>query len=276
MRVDAHQHFWQLGGANYDWPTPELAVLYRDFEPRDLATHLTALGIDRTVLVQVSQTLEETRFCLDLASRNEFIGAVVGWVDMLSPQVEEMIDQFTRHAKFRGVRPMLQELPDPAWIAQPGLELAVGALIRHGLSFDALVKPPHLPYLLQFCRRYPDLRVVIDHGAKPLIADGRLDPWRDDIAALGKLPNVWCKLSGLLTEAPRGASDETLRPYVEHLTSSFGARRLMWGSDWPVLLLAKDYPSWLDTAERLLSELSEEERRCAFGETARLFYRIDV
>jgi L-fuconolactonase len=276
MRVDAHQHFWQLGRANYDWPTPELTVLYRDFEPRDLAVHLRTLGIDRTVLVQVSQTLEETQFCLDLASRNDFIGAVVGWVDMLSPHVEEMIAQFAQRAKFRGVRPMLQELPDPAWIAQPGLQRAVQALVRRGLSFDALVKPPHLPYLLQFCRRYPDLRVVIDHGAKPLIADARFDPWRDDIAALAHLPNVWCKLSGLLTEAGRRASDEGLRPYVEHLTRSFGAQRLMWGSDWPVLLLAEVYPSWLDMAERLVSELSEDDRRYIFGETARQFYGIDA
>jgi L-fuconolactonase len=276
MRVDAHQHFWQLGRANYAWPTPELTVLYRDFEPRDLAVHLSALTIERTVLVQVSQTLEETQFCLDLASRNDFIGAVVGWVDMLSPQVEEMIAHFAQHAKFRGVRPMLQELPDSAWIVQPALERAVQALVTRGLSFDALVKPPHLPYLLQFCRRYPDLPVVIDHGAKPLIADARLDPWRDHIAALAELPNVSCKLSGLLTEAGRGASDETLRPYVEHLISSFGAQRLMWGSDWPVLLLAHDYPSWLAMAERLLSELSEDEQRCVFGETARHFYRIDA
>jgi L-fuconolactonase len=139
-----------------------------------------------------------------------------------------------------------------------------------------LVKPPHLPYLLQFCRRYPDLRVVIDHGAKPLIADARFDPWCHDIAALAHLPNVWCKLSGLLTEAGRLASGEGLRPYVEHLTSSFGAQRLMWGSDWPVLLLAEVYPSWLDMAERLVSELSEDERRYIFGETARQFYRIDA
>src|ERR1700674_103260 len=276
MRVDAHQHFWQLGRASYDWPTPELPVLYRDFEPRELAAHLSALGIDRTVLIQVSQTLEETEFCLELASRNDFIGAVVGWVDMLSPHVEETIAQFARNAKFRGVRPMLQELPDPAWIAQPGLEPAVRALVSRGLSFDALVKPPHLPYLLQFCRRHPDLPVVVDHAAKPLIAEARLDSWRDDITGLGHLPTVVCKFSGLLTEAGRCTSDEALRPYVEHLTSSFGAHRLMWGSDWPVLLLAGEYPGWVHMAERLLSQLSVDEQRCVFGETARQFYRIGV
>jgi L-fuconolactonase len=275
MRVDAHQHFWQLSRGDYDWPTSDLKALYRDFAPDDLARQLAVLGIDRTVLVQVTQTLAETQFCLDLAARNEFVGAVVGWVDMLSPEAEETIARFARQPKFRGVRPMLQALSDPAWIVRSGLAPAVRALVKSDLSFDALVKPPHLRYLLEFCRRHPELRIVIDHGAKPLIADAILDPWRDQMAALAELPNVWCKLSGLLTEAGSSASASVLRPYVEHLIRLFTPHRLMWGSDWPVLLLADSYPNWLRMAEQLLGNLSQDERSAVFGETARRFYRID-
>jgi L-fuconolactonase len=274
MRVDAHQHFWRLSRGGYDWPTADLTALYRDFEPSDLTPQIAALGIDRTVLVQVTETLAETEFCLDLASRNAFIGAVVGWVDMLSSTAPEAIARFAEHPKFRGVRPMLQVLPDPAWIAQPGLEPAVQALTGNDLSFDALVRPPHLPYLLQFCRRHPQLRVVIDHGAKPLIADAILDPWRDDMAALAELANVSCKLSGLLTEAGERRSPDALRPYVRHLVSLFGPSRLMWGSDWPVLTLADSYANWLRMAQELLADLPDEDRHWVFGETARRFYRV--
>jgi L-fuconolactonase len=275
MLVDAHQHFWRLADRNGAWPPPELAAIHRDFLPADLAPLLGRHAVAATVLVQSMPNEDDTRFMLDLARRHTFIKGVVGWVDMKAPDAPARIAALAADPLLKGLRPMLQDLDDDHWIADPALAPAVEAMLRHGLGFDALVLPRHLPALIAFAERFPDLPIVIDHGAKPLIAQGVLEPWRSDIARLAALPQVCCKLSGLVTEAGPGWDLERLRPYVAHLLASFGPQRLIWGSDWPVLNLASDYALWLAACAALLDHLDAADRHAIFGLNARRFYRID-
>ena len=274
MRIDAHQHFWLLANRAGGWPPPELAEIHRDFLPEQLMPLLQQHGIGASVLVQSLPNREDTTFMLDLATRHACIQAVVGWVDLKAADASERIGAFATHPKFRGLRPMLQDLPDDAWIADPALTPAVDAMRRHGLSLDALVLPRHLPALLTFAKRFPELPIVIDHAAKPAIASGAMVPWKDDIARLAALPQVHCKLSGLVTEAAANWSVGDLQAYVDHILDVFGAQRVMWGSDWPVLNLAADYERWIEATEALLSRLDEFAREQVLGITAQQFYRI--
>jgi len=275
MFVDAHQHFWRLAERNGAWPPPELAAIYRDFLPGDLTPLLDRHRIARTVLVQSMPNEDDTLFMLELARHHPFIGGVVGWVDMKAPAAAARIDALAAEPKFKGLRPMLQDLDDEHWIDDDALAPAVQAMLRHRLSFDALILPRHLPALLAFAERYPALPIVIDHGAKPLIEPGVMEPWRSDMARLAALPQVHCKLSGLVTEAGSDWDVDLLRPYVEHLVTSFGPQRLLWGSDWPVLNLAATYARWIAASETLLQGLGEADRRAVFGLNARRFYRMD-
>jgi len=275
MLVDAHQHFWRLADRNGAWPPPGLAAIYRDFFPDDLAPLLARHGVAKTVLVQSMPNEDDTRFMLGLARAHAFIGGVVGWADLKAPDAPARIGALAADPLLKGLRPMLQDLDDDRWIDDPALAPAVDAMLRHGLSFDALVLPCHLPALYAFAQRHPDLPIVIDHGAKPLIAAGVHEPWRADIARLATLPQVSCKLSGLVTEAGADWDVERLRPYVDHLLASFGPQRLIWGSDWPVLNLAADYARWLAACASLLDGLSEADRQAVFGLNAQRFYGID-
>lgn len=274
--IDAHQHFWQISRGDYGWLAPSLVPLYRDFGPSDLQPLARAAGVTLTVVVQAAPTLAETRYLLELARHNAAIAGVVGWLPLLDPDAPALIADLAREPKFKGVRPMLQDLPDDDWIANPALEPAIDALVAHDLAFDALVFARHLPYLSAFASRHPRLRIVVDHGAKPPIRDGApgWQPWAERIAMLARLPRIHCKLSGLATEAAPGWDDDTLRPYVSHLLEQFGARRLMWGSDWPVLEMNGDYAAWHACARRLTETLSDDERAAIFGDTARAFYRL--
>jgi L-fuconolactonase len=274
MRIDAHQHFWRLADRGGAWPPPELAAIYRDFMPPDLAPLLERHGIARTVLVQSMPNEADTRFMLDLASRHPFIGGVVGWADLKDAGAPARIAALADHPMLKGLRPMLQDLDDDRWIADPALAPAIDAMCRHGLVFDALVLPRHLPALLEFARRFPALAIVVDHAAKPWIADGTLEPWRSDLAALAALPNVHCKLSGMVTEAGEGWDAARLQPYARHVIEMFGPARVMWGSDWPVLNLASDYAGWIAATETLLERLNGAERDAVLGGNAQRFYRI--
>jgi L-fuconolactonase len=275
MLVDAHQHFWRLADRNGMWPPPELGAIYRDFLPGDLAPLLERHGVAKTVLVQSMPNEEDTLFMLDLARHHPFVGGVVGWVDMKAPAAGARIDGLAADPGLKGLRPMLQDLDDERWIDDEALAPAIQAMLRHQLSFDALVLPRHLPALLAFAERYPQLPIVIDHGAKPCIAHRLLEPWAGDIARLAAMPQVHCKLSGLVTEAGPDCDASRLRPYAEHLLANFGPQRLIWGSDWPVLNLAGNYASWIAVCESLLDGLDESDRRAIFGLNARRFYRID-
>lgn len=207
---------------------------------------------------------------LELAAADPLALGVVGWTDIAAEGAPERIARLAANPWLKGLRPMLQDLIDD-WILDPRIEPAIAAMVAADLSFDALIKPRHLQSILSFARRWPDLRIVIDHGAKPEIAAGQLDPWRDRMAALAELPGVFCKLSGLLTEAGDTPTAEAVRPYAEHLIEVFGLDRLMWGSDWPVLNLAGDYPAWRAMCEAWVPKAGHA---ALFGETARRFYRL--
>lgn len=271
-RIDSHQHFWALGRGDYPWPTVDLPQLYRDFLPADLQVHLTQAEIDKTIVVQAAPTLDETHYLLQLAEQNLFIAGVVGWVDMESPMACRDIESLAEHSYFLGIRPMIQAIADPGWILKPELSPVYEKLAGLGLTFDALVTPQHLPNLYTLLLRHPDLKLVIDHGAKPDIKNGRFQPWATDIQRIAENTRAYCKLSGLLTEAGNEVSYEKLRPYMQHLLECFGAERLIWGSDWPVLELAADYQTWKEMTEQFLSALSTEDRSRILGGNAQAFY----
>jgi L-fuconolactonase len=282
-RIDAHQHFWRPARGDYAWlqaEVPELTPLLRDFLPDDLLPLLQAGGIAQTVLVQAAESVAETEFLLDLATRHDFIAGVVGWVDLARSDAAATIERLAQHTKFKGVRPMLQDLPQADWIARAPHPDAVRALVRLGLRFDALVKPEHLPALLQFVRAWPDLPVVIDHAAKPRLAQGwqgewAMD-WRRHMSDLASLPRVSCKFSGLVTELPPAecASTEALQPVWDALLRWFGPERLLWGSDWPVLTLATSHARWLAASERLIGALTPAEQELVWHGTARRVYGL--
>ena len=275
MRIDAHQHFWQLAARVGNWPPPSLAAIHRDFAPADLAPLLAAHGIAGTVLVQSLPSEDDTHWLLALSEKSSFIRAVVGWSDLLAPDAPANIDRLASQPKLKGLRPMLQELEDDAWIADPALAPAFRAMLEHGLRLDALVLPRHLPALLHCARDYPLLPIVIDHAAKPPIADAAFGNWREDMAQLAALPNVHCKLSGLVTEARPGWRVDDLQPYVRHVLDVFGPRRVIWGSDWPVVDLAGGYAAWLAASEALLAHLGQQDRNDIFGLNALRFYDIN-
>lgn len=275
-RVDAHQHFWRPARGDYGWLTPALTPLYRDFSPPDLLPLLQSAGIDTTVLVQAAPTVAETEFLLDLARGQAFIGGVVGWVDLTAADASATLERLARERAFKGVRPMLQDLADPGWIAHAPVDAAVRTLVRLGLSFDALVRSAHLPHLLAFARRHPALPMVIDHAAKPDLAHGEYETWRTPLAQLAALPQVCCKLSGLVTEAGAGWTTDGLRRHVDAVLELFGPERVIWGSDWPVVTLAARYGDWVAATDGLLASLGDPERAAVLGGNARRFYRLDA
>jgi len=244
MIIDAHQHFWQIARGDYDWLTPDLTPLYRDFLPDDLTPLLTHTNVDGTVLVQAAPTIEETDYMLRLADDAPFVLGVVGWVDF------------------------------DDWMLRQNLTPAFDAMIAHDLTFDALVLPRHLPRLAQLLQRHPNLRTIVDHGAKPNIADGQFDVWAGDIANITQTTTAYCKLSGLLTEAGDDWSKADITPYIDHLLAVFGPDRLIWGSDWPVLTLASDYASWFNLAQSMFDNTSS--KNAVFGANARTAYRLRI
>jgi L-fuconolactonase len=242
---------------------------------------LHAHGVERTVLVQAADSEAETDFMLELATVHDEVGGVVGWVDLSGPDAVASLERMARHPKFKGVRPMLQDLSDDDWIARMPRPNAIQALIRLGLRFDALVKPRHLSSLMRFLKDWPQLPVVIDHAAKPPVgAHGSeaFAAWRKDMAEIAALPQVCCKFSGLWGEAPsstHGDVDAAVRvvcPVWEQLLESFGPARLMWGSDWPVLMLAGDYAGWIAVSESCIGGLSASEQSHIWRGTAQRFY----
>lgn len=286
QRIDSHQHFWRPARGDYTWlraDVPALAPLVRDFLPEHLAPTLRAHGVARTVLVQAAESEAETDFMLELAAAHAVIGGVVGWVDLSASDAVASLERMARHPKFKGVRPMLQDLSEDDWIARRPHPDAVRALVRLGLRFDALVKPRHLSSLMRFLKDWPQLSVVIDHAAKPPVGahDGEaFATWRNRMAELAALPQVCCKFSGLWGEAPQAAHHDVdvaaraVRPVWEHLLESFGPARLMWGSDWPVLTLAGDYAGWIAVSEACIGRLSASEQAHIWRGTAQRFYGI--
>ncbi|MFO1314873.1 MAG: amidohydrolase family protein [Burkholderiales bacterium] len=274
--VDAHHHVWSLARGDYGWLTPDLAAIHRDFSLKDMAPLREQAGIAGTVLVQAAPTLAETQYLLDLAARSDgVVHGVVGWVDLSAPDAIPTLTRLARNPLLKGVRPMLQDIGDDAWILRAEVGRTLGALPRLGLRFDALVRPAQLPALLTMLDRHPDLAVAIDHAAKPDIAARMWEPWARLMRAAAENPRVRCKLSGLVTEAGPGWTIDTLRPYVDFLAETFGPQRLMWGSDWPVVNLAGTYQSWYAATVALTSGWAADDRAALMGGTARRFYGLD-
>ncbi len=275
IKIDSHQHFWNLNRDDYHWLNPDMHLLYKNFLPTDIEPFLEKASIDKTILVQAASTVEETIFLLSLANENDFIAGVVGWVDLESDDTGLILKELLKHPKFIGVRPMIQDIDDLDWMLSSSLEKNINLLIEYKLTFDALVQPKHLGNFLKFLERYSELKVVIDHGAKPNIAIEKDEKWFEQIKEIAFSTKAYCKLSGLLTEIDGYPNQQQLLPYCQHLYSCFGASRLMWGSDWPVINMKSDYPNWLKISSKLLSNLSEIEKENVFGITACQFYGLD-
>jgi len=286
--IDSHCHFWTLSRGDYGWLSPDnddLAAIYRDFGSADLNAAAAASPVSARILVQAAPTTAETLFLLDLARQDETSTGVVGWVDLSSPDSQAEIETFSADPLFKSVRPMLQDLADPNWIASAPHPGALDALVRLGLRFDALVTPLQLDALCRFAENNGDLPIIIDHAAKPAFKAPADDPrhgmWKDGMTRLARLSNVSCKLSGLLTELPGEAvsapqtAAAALRRHVGLLFEWFGPTRLAWGSDWPVLTLAASYAFWRQTTDLLLDDLSSNEKDAIMYGTAERFYGIE-
>lgn len=277
MRIDAHQHFWTIDGPfRHGWlDSPGLERIRRDFLPADLAPHVAAGRLDGTVFVQTQHDPKEHEWVLGLAASHPWIKGVVGWVDLAAPDVAARLAVAGADPRFVGIRHLLQDDPDGGWLIRSETRRGFKALEAAGLTFDLLIRPRHLPYVPPLADDFPRLRFVIDHCAKPDVKSGSLTGWLDPLRACGRRPNVWCKLSGLVTEAdPATWSPAQLEPFVKSVLTAFGPRRVMWGSDWPVCLLASEYDRWMETAGELLKECSASDRAWIFGDTATECYRL--
>jgi L-fucono-1,5-lactonase len=273
--IDSHQHFWQVGRFDYPWMTSDLGVLYRDYLPHDLAPIIEARGVTRTVLVQASNSVAESHWLLKLADENSFIAGVVGWVDLMSSIIDAQLDELSAHSKFKGVRHLVESEPNDDWLIQPAVLSGLRQLSRYRLSYDLLVHTRHLKYVPQVVEAVPELSFVIDHVAKPPIAKNEIKEWSQALKPLASYPNVHCKLSGLVTEANWTSwQTDDLRPYVEYALELFGADRLMFGSDYPVCLLAASYDRVLDAFQEILEPLSDVDREKIFSKNAAKFYRL--
>jgi len=279
MIIDAHQHFWQLDlPFQYDWlHTPQHKAICRSYLPADLKVHLQKCGIDKSVFVQTQHDVAENRWVLKLAEQNDFIAGVVGWVDLASEKCEEQLAEFVDHPKFVGIRHIVQDEPDPDFIIQPNIIRGLKVLEKHAVPYDLLFYTQHLRHAATLGRKLPDLPMVIDHLAKPKIKDQVTAGWADDLKAAAKLPNIYCKLSGMVTEADwKNWKPADLKPYVETALEAFGPARCMYGSDWPVCELAATYEQVYGALQELLGSLSHSEQEMVFGGTAQKFYSLDV
>ncbi len=283
MKIDAHQHFWHYTPQEYGWMGPNMAILKKDHLPPHLAPLLEAAGIAGTVAVQARQTLQETRWLLELAGHYPFIKGVVGWVDLRSPEVREHLERVGTHPKLRGVRHVVQDEPDDQFMLQEDFMRGLGTLEEFDLTYDILIFSRHLPVACELVKRFPNQRFVLDHIAKPSIKDKKIATWDADIRRLAAYPNVWCKVSGMVTEADwqqpalrgPGWQPSDFRPYLDVVFEAFGTKRIMFGSDWPVCTLAGTYADVAKLVLDYVNTFSEEEQADFWGETARRFYGLE-
>jgi L-fuconolactonase len=273
--VDSHQHFWQVGQFDYPWMSSEVPVLYRDYLPPTLAPVLERNEVARTVLVQASNSLSESRWLLSMANDYPFIAGVVGWVDLTDAELEQRLPELISNPKFKGVRHLVESEPAEDWLVQPSVLKGLQTLASHKVTYDLLVHTRHLRHVKTVAESCPELSLVVDHMAKPPVASGEISEWLRELKAVAMFPNVYCKLSGLVTEANHSAWKlDDLRPFVESALELFGPTRLLFGSDYPVCLLAASYDRVLDSFRELLKELNDDERSRIFSKNAVEFYRL--
>jgi len=276
MIIDAHQHFWDLARGDYGWLTPQSGVLYRNYLPENLQDLLNANDVSATVAVQAAPSEAETHYLLELARAHPFIAGVVGWTDFETEDAQRRIAALVRTGggKLKGLRPMVQDMADPNWIAKHSLDGAFETMVAHDLAFDALVKPLHLEPLRTRLLRHPNLRAVLDHAGKPDIAGGGLDAWAKDLERLARDTRIHCKLSGLLSEAGERNSVDELAPYVAQIFGSFGPERVLWGSDWPVVNSVGSYAHWLGLTRDLVGRFTQGRADDVMANNSRRFYRL--
>jgi L-fuconolactonase len=277
MRIDAHQHFWVYNPSEYGWIDESMAVLRRNFLPGDLKPELDNAGFQGCVAVQARQCLEETNWLLKLASESPFILGVVGWVDLRSMKLRSELEALAKETKLVGVRHIVQSEPDDKFLLQPEFLRGISLLEEFDLAYDILIHAKHLPVAAEFVRRFPRQRFVLDHLAKPQIRDEILHPWTEGIRKLAAFPNVYCKLSGLVTEAHwRNWKPEHLKPYLDIAWERFGPDRLMIGSDWPVCTVAASYSRTVGAVNDYLARCTGEVSEKVLGANAQRFYKLRV
>lgn len=275
MRIDAHQHFWDITLRNYSWMPPDPSPLRRNFLPEDLRPILEAHRFDGSVVVQAHQSMEETRWLLQLASENPFIKGVVGWVDLTNSRVGGMLDDLQEEPKLKGIRHLVHDEPDPRWLLRPDVLRGLAELERRKIPYDLLLRPIHLAIVPLLAEKFPELPMVIDHIAKPSIETREFDDWARLMEAVVPIPQVFCKLSGMVTEARWDSwTADDLRPYIAFLLQGFGPGRLMFGSDWPVCLLAANWKQVFAGFTQALGPQPAECRELILGETASNFYGL--
>ncbi len=275
MKIDSHQHFWTYSKEDYGWINDDMSVIKQDFYPADLAPLLKSIDFDGCIAVQARQSLEETDFLLKLSDEHNFIKAVVGWVDLKAEDCDTVLERYTQHPKFKGVRHIIHDEPDIDFMLDSKFYRGVGLLAKHQLSYDLLLYPQHLPNAIKFVSDFPEQMFILDHISKPFIAKGELSPWRDDIQRLAGFPNIYCKLSGMVTEANwQSWKAADFEPYLDTVLEAFGTRRLMLGSDWPVCKLAGEYQEVMQLTIDYIGKLSEAEQAAIFSENACKAYRI--
>ncbi|ALJ01759.1 amidohydrolase (plasmid) [Rufibacter tibetensis] len=275
MRIDAHQHFWQFDPIRDSWITEEMSLIQRDFLPEDLEPVLKRHGFDGCVLVQSAQPENENAFLLEAAQQHGFVKGVVGWVDLMAENVEERLASYTHHEKLKGFRYILQGDPDRAIMLRPEFKRGISHLREYGYTYDVLIYPDQLVYAADLVGAFPDQPFVIDHLAKPYIRSGEVEQWKRDIKSIARYGNVWCKVSGLVTEADwRNWNKGDFIPYLESAVEAFGVERLMYGSDWPVCLVAGAYGEILGIVEEYFSSFSKTEQAALLGGNAASFYHL--
>jgi L-fuconolactonase len=275
MRIDAHQHFWTYRRDDYGWIDDSMRALQRDFGPPDLAPLLRAADFDGTVAVQATQTVKETEWLLETAAENPLVKAVVGWVDLRARTAREDLERLSRNPRLCGVRHVVQDEPDDRFLLRDDFLRGVALLEDFDLTYDILIYPKQLPAAIEFVRRFPRQRLVLDHLAKPAIREGALEPWASQIREMARQENLFCKVSGMVTEANWSRwKKPDFTPYLDVVFEAFGPGRILFGSDWPVCLLAASYEDVLGIVNDYISRLSKDERAAVMGENAERFYQL--
>ncbi len=274
-RIDAHQHFWKFNPVRDSWITADMSVIQKDFMPEDLQPLLQANGMDGSIIIQSDQSEEENIFQLGNAQHNDFIKGVVGWVDLQSDGVAEKLAYYKQFGKMKGFRHVLQGEVDRALMLKPAFKNGIGLLKNFGFTYDILIYPDQLQYIPAFAAAFPDQPMVIDHLAKPYIRHGKIEEWKRDMQLVSKFENIYCKISGMVTEADwQSWKLNDFRPYLDVIVGSFGSKRIMFGSDWPVCLVAASYSAMMEIVQNYFSAFTASEQNLFFGENARAFYKL--
>lgn len=276
MIIDTHHHFWNYNPVDFDWIDDEMVSIRKNFLPKDLKETLLETGVQGVVSVQARQSLEETDWLLEMAEGHNFIKGIVGWLPLAAENIQQVLEQYSGNPWLKGVRHVVQGESDPAFILGKDFNRGISQLKNDGLVYDILILEHQLPNTIRFVDQHPEQRFIVDHIAKPKIKHNETEPWARNLKELARRENVSCKISGMVTEADYHSwTKEQLQPYFDVVLEAFGPSRLMYGSDWPVCLVATSYSDWLNLVRDMLSGLSPDEQEQIFSRNARHFYHLD-